>query len=79
MIIEQLDEKLIRAVKIGYLEGVQRLIVEGGNPKVKEKDGASAWDWANFNNKLNNPNALEIMKALEAVEQRDSLLELGIE
>ena len=40
-----LNKKLIMAVKIGYLEGVQRLLIEGANPNWKDEDGASALDW----------------------------------
>ena len=40
-----LNQKLIMAVKIGYLEGVQRLLIEGANPSWKDEDGASALDW----------------------------------
>ena len=64
---DELNEKLIRAVKIDCPVEVKRLLVEGGNPYAKGKDGACAFDWADINNKINNPNALEIMKALEAV------------
>ena len=43
-----MNEKLIIAVKIGYVEGVQHSLVEGGDPNAKGQDGASALDWANL-------------------------------
>ena len=56
----ELNEKLIRAVKIGYLDGVQRLIVEGGDPNAKGKDGESALNWANI---IGNSNIINILEA----------------
>ena len=41
-----LNKQLIIAVKIGYMEGVQRLLIEGANPNWKDAEGASALDWA---------------------------------
>ena len=35
----ELNKKLIRAVEIGYLDGVQRLIVDGADPNTKNEDG----------------------------------------
>ncbi len=58
---DNLTEKLIRAVKIGYLEGVQRLLVEGSDPNAKGQDGVSALGWANIISDT------DIKKILEAV------------
>ena len=59
---EELNKQLIRAVKIGYWDGVLRLLVEGADPKWKDKDGASAINWAYV---LSSPSG--IINALEAV------------
>ena len=57
-----LNEKLIIAVKIGYLDGVQKSLVEGADPNAKDNQGASAIDWAKLLNV-----ASEIKNALKAV------------
>ena len=38
---EELNKKLIIAVRIGYLDGVQRLIVDGADPKTVNDNGDS--------------------------------------
>ena len=40
-----LNKKLIMAVKVYYLEGVQRLLIEGADPNWKGEEEASALDW----------------------------------
>ena len=54
-----LNKKLIMAVKVGYLEGVQGLLIEGADPNWKGEEEASALDWAKSRGEVDIKDVLE--------------------
>ena len=60
-------EKLIMAVKVGCLDSVRRLLIEGASPTKKKKGEKSALDWALMMPKLF-PNSPDILFILDTCE-----------
>ena len=78
-----LNKKLIMAVRVGYLEGVQRLLAEGADPGWKDEEGVSAWDWVELLPlDVNNSNIKKMIKnsmvpyeeAKKLCEQQDRIM-----
>ena len=65
---DKLNEKLIVAVKVGWLNEVQRLLVEGADPQMPaDEEEKTAWEWAELDGKTD---IIQVFKKMSEVKNK---------